>query len=60
MPRLGDCVAMIFVSQISITCLKLWQTVRNQFAIHVRTLSRVRKSICKTVANSSHPSEIGA
>ena len=29
---------MIFVAQKSITCLKLWQTVRDEFAMHARTL----------------------
>ena len=58
---------MIFVAQKSITCLKLWQTLRNDFAMHARTLRyhanvsrRFCKSIRKPITNSSHPSEIGA
>ena len=35
---LSDGFAMIFVAQKSITCLKLWRTVRDEFAMHVRTL----------------------
>ena len=58
---------MIFVAQKSITCLKLWRTVRDEFAMHARTLRyhgnasrRFGKSIRKPIANSSHSSEIGA
>ena len=36
--RLGESFAMIFVAQKSITCLKLWRTVRDEFAMHARTL----------------------
>ena len=58
---------MIFVALKSITCLKLWRTVRDEFAMHARTLRydanvsrRFGESIRKPIANSSHPSEIGA
>ena len=51
----------------SIICLKLWRTVRDEFAMHARTLRyhanvsrRFGESIRKPIANSSHPSEIGA
>ena len=33
-----DGFAMIFVPQKIITCLKLWRTVRDEFAMHARTL----------------------
>ena len=49
----------------SITCLKLWRTVRDEFPMHARTLEyhanvsrRFGESIRKPIANSSHPSEI--
>ena len=58
---------MIFVAQKSITCLKLWPTVRDEFAMHARTLQYLRdssrrfgESIRKPIVNSSQPSEIGA
>ena len=58
---------MIFVAQKSITCLKLWRTVRDELAMHARTLRyhenvsrRFGKSIRKPIGNSLHPSEIGA
>ena len=35
---LATSFAIIFVAQKSITCLKLWRTVRNEFAMHARTL----------------------
>ena len=71
---LGDGFAIIFVAQKSSTCLKLWRPVRDEFAMHARTLryhanvsrrnrdssQRFGESIRKPIANSSHPSEIGA
>ena len=58
----------------SITCLKLWRPVRDEIAMHARTLryhanvlrqfrdssQRFGESMHKPIANSSHPSEIGA
>ena len=67
MRLLGDGFAMNFVAQKSITCLKLWRTVRDEFAMHARTLRyhanvsrRFGESIRKPIANLSHPSELGA
>ena len=63
-----------FCRKKSITCLKLWRPVRDEFAMHARTLRyhanvsrqfrdrsrRFGESIRKPIANLSHPSEIGA
>ena len=35
---IGDGFAITFVAQKSITCLKLWRPVRDEFAMHARTL----------------------
>ena len=62
--------AMIFVAQKSITCLKLWRTVRDGsrcmrgLCDTMRTFRNSSRRFCesirKPIANSSHPSEIGA
>ena len=54
----------------SITCLKLWRTVGDEFVMHARSLRhhanvrdssrRFCESIRKPIANSSHPSKKGA
>ena len=60
MRLLGDGFAMIFVAQKSITCLKLSRQVRDR-SRPVRDACEDFAMPCerKTVANSSHPSEIG-